>query len=224
MSASASANATQRIPALESGDRLHSQEFLRRFELMPDTKKAELIDGLVFMSSPVSLTHSEADSLIQTWLGTYATFTAGISCHGNTTVILDADNTFQPDVCLIRQGGQTTVSDRDYAQGAPELVVEIAFSSRSIDTHAKKKIYQRCGVREYLVWRVEDDALDWWTLDQEEYALCEPDEDGLLESHIFPGLVLHVPALLALDGATVLSTLQNAIANRDGQGSQSPGQ
>src|SRR5204863_9316061 len=87
-------------PALQNGDRLRSQEFLRRYEAMPELKKAELIEGIVYMGSPVSAEHGEPDGLVHTWLGFYAAKTPGVRFFPNTTVILDADNTPQPDACL----------------------------------------------------------------------------------------------------------------------------
>ena len=41
------------LPPLHDGDRLTSDEFIRRWEAMPDLKHAELIDGIVQMPSPV---------------------------------------------------------------------------------------------------------------------------------------------------------------------------
>ena len=41
------------IPRLHNGDTLDADEFMRRYEAMPDVKKAELIEGVVYiMSSP----------------------------------------------------------------------------------------------------------------------------------------------------------------------------
>src|SRR6187397_2813809 len=91
---------------LENGDRLRSQEFLRRYEAMPEIKRAELIEGIVYMGSPVSAEHGEPDGLIHTWLGTYAASTPGVRLFCNTTVILDADNTPQPDACLCLNPGR----------------------------------------------------------------------------------------------------------------------
>ena len=41
------------VPALQNGDRLTRDEFERRYEAMPNVKKAELIEGTVYMPSPV---------------------------------------------------------------------------------------------------------------------------------------------------------------------------
>ena len=123
-------------PPLQNGDRLDSREFLRRYEAMPEVKRAELIQGIVYMGSPVSTEHSEPDGLIQLWLATYAAMTPGVKCYPNTTVILGPANTPQPDGCLClpaRAGGQTRLNEKKYLVGPPALVVEIAASSASLD-------------------------------------------------------------------------------------------
>jgi Uma2 family endonuclease len=88
----------------------------------------------------------------------------------------------------------------------PELAIEVASSSTSIDTHAKKNAYRRTEIPEYLVWRVRDEAVDWFVLEQGEYVALEPDADGVLESRIFPGLRLNVRGLVSMDLSAVLAT------------------
>ncbi|MEW6305581.1 MAG: Uma2 family endonuclease [Verrucomicrobiota bacterium] len=209
--------ARRKIERLENGDSLHAGEFLRRFEAMPQLKKAELVEGIVYMGSPVSAVHSEADNLVQTWLGFYSSVTPGTKCHTNTTVRLDTDNVFQPDALLRllpEKGGRTAVGEDGYLTGAPELVVEIAASSASIDLGAKRQVYRRAGVREYLIWQAADNRFDWWCLERDDYQPNPPDASGLITSRVFPGLVMDSAALLALDAAKVLAALQAAIANR----------
>jgi hypothetical protein len=41
------------VPSLRHGDRLTRDEFERRYSAMPAVKKAELIEGVVYMPSPV---------------------------------------------------------------------------------------------------------------------------------------------------------------------------
>ena len=203
-------------PALQNGDRLRSQEFLRRYEAMPDLKKAELIEGIVYMGSPVSAEHGEPDGLIHTWLGLYAAKTPGIRFFANTTVILDADNTPQPDACLcLKPGrvGRTRISPKKYLMGAPELISEIAASSASIDLNDKMDAYARNGVGEYLVWRTLERRFDWFVLENEDYVPLRPAGRGLLHSRAFPGLVLDVSALLAMNAPKVLAVLQRALAS-----------
>lgn len=204
------------IPELEAGDHLTRREFHRRYEAMPHLKKAELIEGVVYMSSPVRRTHGKFSVQMTLWLATFSIATSGTEVADNTTTILDEDNEPQPDVYLRIEedyDGQSWSDENDYITGAPELVVEVASSSASYDLHEKKKIYRRNGVKEYIVWRVKDQQLDWFTLQEGAFIPLAPDANGVIESTFFPGLRLAVQALLSGDMQTVLAELQQGIAS-----------
>ncbi|PSQ96833.1 MAG: hypothetical protein BRD55_05710 [Bacteroidetes bacterium SW_9_63_38] len=202
-------------PALVNGDRLTRREFERRYEAMPHVKKAELIEGTVYMPSPVQFeSHGEPHSAIIGWLFAYAAATPHVSAGDNTTVRLDLDNEPQPDALLrisADGGGQSHISDDDYVEGPPELIVEIAHSSAAYDLHDKKQVYRRNGVQEYVVWQIEDERLDWFVLEDGAYLTLSPDEDGHLAGRTFPGLVLDVGALLHNELDAVLSLVQQQV-------------
>ncbi len=204
------------IPPLENGDHLTRAEFERRYEAMPWVKKAELIEGVVYMPSPVRLRrHGEPHAQILTWLGVYQAVTPGVIVADNASARLDLDNEHQPDAILIidpDRGGQARISNDDYVEGAPELVVEVASSSVSIDLHKKLKAYRRNGVREYIVWRVQDRKIDWFVLRDGEFIRLDPDEKGLYRSATFPGLWLDPLALVAGDMAKVLDIVRQGLA------------
>src|SRR5687768_10596008 len=132
-------------PNLENGDHLTAREFLRRYEAMPEIKKAELVNGIVYMASPIRIDqHGEPDSLIQTWVGTYSVGTPGVKSAANSTIRLGSDDVLQPDALLRvvpEFGGKARVDDKGLLLGAPELVIEIAASSASIDTREKLNSY-----------------------------------------------------------------------------------
>jgi Uma2 family endonuclease len=203
-------------PPLESGDRLTRREFERRYAAMPEVKKAELIEGVVYVASPVRFqSHGKPHSQIITWLGTYAAATRGVELADNATVRLDPDNEQQPDALLLlaaAAGGCTAISADDYIEGPPDLVFEIAASCAAYDLHDKRDVYRRNGVREYAVWQVYDEQIDWWALEDEVYKPIEPDEAGVIRSRVFPGLWLDATALLADDMAQVLAVLQQGLA------------
>lgn len=196
------------IRALESGDRLSRTEFHRRYCDRPDIKKAELVEGVVYVASPVRVVHAEPHGRMVLWLGTYQSRHPGPRLVDNATVILDDDNEVQPDAALWSEGvGGPRLTDDGYIEGAPQLVVEIAVSSASYDLHDKMRAYRRNRVREYVVWRVLDEAIDWFRLINGEYVRVEPDERGIIESAEFPGLRLHVAKVLAGNLAGVLAQL-----------------
>jgi Uma2 family endonuclease len=204
---------TKICPPLENGDRLTRDEFERRYDQMPNIKKAELIEGIVHMASALRITqHGEPHAHILTWLGIYKALTPNLQIGDNATVILDDENEPQPDVLLrIVKGGQSTITDDGYVEGSPELIVEIAASTVSIDLHDKLKVYCRNQVQEYLVWRVYDQELDWFRWRDGEYVKLVPDATGIMKSEIYPGLWLDVNALLDGNLAQVLAVLQTGM-------------
>ncbi|WNZ25308.1 Uma2 family endonuclease [Leptolyngbya sp. NK1-12] len=207
-----------KLPPLENGDRLSRAEFERRYAAMPRLKKAELIEGVVYVSSPVRVIHSQPHADFMTWLGLYRAATPGVACYDNPTVRLDADNEPQPDAVLrLEQGGTSSISDDGYLEGVPELVVEIAASSASYDLHDKLRAYRRNGVQEYAVWRTYNPQIDWFYLEAGEYRTLQADSDGVLRSQQFPGLWLAGDRLLSNDLATVLAVLQQGTATPEHQ-------
>lgn len=208
---------TRPVPPLENGDRLSRAEFERRYEAMADVKKAELIEGVVVMPSPVRLrAHGMPHADMVAWLGTYESATAGVIAADSATIRLELDNEVQPDILMMidpARGGQARISDDDYVEGAPELVVEVASSSVSFDLHAKLHVYRRNPVREYVTWRVLDGAIDWRILRDGQYEPMPPDDLGRYRSEAFPGLRLDPAAMLRGDLAAVLDALRDGLAS-----------
>jgi Uma2 family endonuclease len=211
--------ATGRIPELCAGDRLTRDEFERRYEAMPHCKKAELIEGVVYMPSAVRFDrHGKPNAVLVTWMGCYAARTLGVHCADNATVRLDLDNEPQPDALLLlasERGGSCRIGPEDYAEGPPELVVEVTSSRVSYDLHVKLQVYRRSGVREYVVWRVDDGEVDWFVLRGQRFERLARGGDGVVRSEVFPGLWLDVPALLRGDVAGVLRRLEEGVASQE---------
>jgi Uma2 family endonuclease len=207
-----------RVPPLENGSRLTADEFHRRYLAMPAGTRAELIEGVVYlMPSPVRQEqHGRPNGLLMCWMTVYAVSTPGVDWGTNSTTRLDTGNEPQPDALLrLLSRGNSSINKEGYITGAPELLAEIAASTVSIDLNDKRAAYQRNGVREYIVWRVEDSAIDFFALRNGSYVALTPDAAGVVRSEILPGLWLHVPAMLAYDGATVLKTLNEGLASPD---------
>jgi Uma2 family endonuclease len=182
---------------------------------MPQLKKAELVEGVVYVASPVRIRkHANPHGQMITWLGVYEAATPSVMLGDNPTVRLDLDNEPQPDALLRideARGGQSRISEDDYIEGAPELIVEIAASSASYDLHDKLRAYRRNGVREYLVWLTQEQAFLWYVLQEGDYVQQQPDELCILRSRAFPGLQLAVAELLAENMSQVLAVLREGI-------------
>jgi Uma2 family endonuclease len=204
------------IPPLENGDRLTRDEFERRYDAMPGLKKAELIEGVVYVPSPTRLHHhGRPHAHLIGWLVQYEVATPGVVVADNSTARLDLDNEPQPDALLLiepARGGQAVIDADDYIQGAPELVAEVAASSASYDLHAKLNVYRRNAVREYLVWRVLDRVVDWFVLRGGQFVPLAAD-GGLLKSEVFPGLWLDPEALVRGDMVRAMAVLQQGLGS-----------
>lgn len=188
-------------PPLRNGDVMSRDEFERRYAEMPGAK-AELIDGVVYVASPVFKDHSKPHTWVLSWLGTFDDTTDEYEVLAEHSVRLDADTEVQPDALVRKlEGGTSTYSPEGFIEGAPELTVEVSVSSVSRDLHGKLRAYQDAGVQEYIVWRVRDGELDWFELRAGSYVKLESSAQGVIESRVVPGLKLWIPALLA--GRTV---------------------
>ncbi len=209
--------ASKIVPPLENGDVLSRAEFYRRWEAMPQLKRAERIEGVVYMAAAAvrRKSHGKPHGHLLGWLAQYEAETPGTEMGDNATVQLDPDNDPQPDAYLLilpEHGGQCRFTDEDYIENGPELVAEVSASSASRDLHQKFDVYRRNGVKEYVVWKTLENEIVWFRLLDEVYVEVEPDADGIFKSEIFPGLWLDAPAMIRGDLKQVLDKLRDGMA------------
>jgi Uma2 family endonuclease len=204
--------------ALQNGDHLTAEEFLERYDATAGIHKAELINGRVYVAPPVS--HSEHSAPHFSFVGilaVYAASTPGTGGGDNGTVRFDEENIPQPDLTLFllpSHGGRTSEGPDKFLTGAPELVVEIAGSSASVDLHKKRDLYARSGTLEYVVWRTREAAIDYLLLREGKFVPLTA-SDGIFKSEAFPGLWIDAAALLSGDLAKALATVQQGIASSE---------
>jgi Uma2 family endonuclease len=200
---------------LHSGDRMSRAEFHRIYEQMPPDFRAELIGGIVYVTSPLRRDHAASHMPLSALFYIYEMNTPGVESGDNATILLGEEGEPQPDLylrVLPEYGGQSRTTPADYVQGAPELVAEIAHSSRAIDLHTKRQDYARYGVREYLVFCLRERQLRWFDLRAGEELAA--DADGIIRVRCFPGLWIDVEALLSRDQRG-LSVLQQGLATAE---------
>jgi len=204
------------LPPLENGDRLDQPTFHARYEAMPANVRAELIGGIVYMSSQLKRPHGRYSVRVIHWLGEYETNTPGTEVLDNTTNILGPDSEPQPDGCLLilpECGGQTWEGKDGYLRGAPELIAEIGSSTESLDLHGKKTDYEKAGVREYLVVALRTHQVFWFVRRRGKFKEHAPGSDGIFRSETFPGLWLDPAALLRRDARRLLAVLRQGLAS-----------
>jgi Uma2 family endonuclease len=205
------------VPPLVDGDRLSREEFVRRYEAMPEGFRAELIEGVVYVASPLSDGyHGTQNSRIDHWLATYSEATEGTDCGvGSTLRFLDGDDEPQPDAhlrILPEYGGRAGHDAGKFLTAAPELLVEIAASSVRKDLGPRKRQYLRRGVSEYIVWRVKERAVDWFVSTGGDFVPLPP-EDGLYKSRTFPGLWMEPSAFVEDDRRRQVNSLRRGLAS-----------
>ncbi len=206
------------IPRLQAGDHLSRAEFERRYAAMPQSHKAELVEGIVHMPSPVHIQHGEPHASVMGWLFGYKLATPDLRLADNTSVRLDFDNEVQPDAVLFRDtghGGRCQISPEGFIEGSPDLVVEVSSSSVSFDMNTKLRVYRRNGVQEYLVLLAQEERAVWHLLVEGEYRALEVDAHGVLRSQVFPGLWLHPEYFWAGDLARLMAVLNQGLASQD---------
>jgi hypothetical protein len=188
---------------------------------MREVKKAELINGVVYMPSPVTFEdHGGPHFDFIGWLCLYRLATPGVRGGDNATLRLLLANRPQPDACLFilpSHGGRVRIDTDRYIVGAPELVGEIAATSENYDLHDKLDVYRQNGVQEYIVWRVFDRAVDWFVLRQDRFDRLVPAPSGIYQSDVSPGLWLDPAALINGDLARVAQVVQQGTASAEHQ-------
>ena len=200
---------------LHNGDRMPRQEFHRLYEKMPDDIKAELIGGIVYMASPLKRQHATSHPVLGTVFVVYQSRTPGVEAGDNATVLLGEESEPQPDLylrILPEFGGQSRTED-DYVSGAPELIAEIAHSSRAIDLHAKMDDYARSGVLEYIVVCLQEGEVRWFDLKSGSELFARA--DGVFQSRVFPGLWVDKAALLSKDSSRLIEILEQGLSTTE---------
>lgn len=188
------------------------QEFLERWMQAPELKFAELIDGVVYMPSPVSSPHGVFDNLAQVAFGNF-TLLSGICTAQTNATWLMGGSAPQPDLALFLKpeyGGKMKIAPGELASGIPELIVEVCRSSRSYDLGPKLALYERAGVPEYLAILIEEKRFEWRILMQDRYQLLHAAE-GIFRSHIFSGLWIDELAFWRADGTRLLAVLAEGL-------------
>ncbi len=209
-------NSSFDVPELHNGDRMTQREFHSIYERMPANFRAELIGGTVFVSSPLRQPHGQKHLRLGSIFDAYQAFTPGVEACDNTTVILGDADEVQPDLflrILPECNGQSANTYEEYVTGAPELVAEIAHSSKAIDLHQKRKRYAKAGVLEYIVVCLQPPQIFLYNMKTAQ--LLKTDDNGVLKSVIFPGLWLHVDALLQMNYQLSMDVLKQGIASTE---------
>jgi hypothetical protein len=205
------------LPSLENGDRLDQKTFHARYEAMPHVR-AELIGGIVYMSSPMKSPHGRYGTPLIRWLAEFEEATPGTEVLVGATTILGDESEPEPDGSLLilpAFGGQTWEDEDQYINGSPEFIGEIGYATESIDLHGKKDDYEKAGVREYMVVTLRMHKIFWFVKRRGKFKELAPDADGIFRSEVFPGLWLDPEAMLRRDRKRLLAVLRKGLASSE---------
>jgi Uma2 family endonuclease len=192
---------------MHNGDKMSQREFSKIYSKLPEPYKAELVAGIVYEPPPPTLLHSVGDLDLSALLRYYTAYTPGTQSGHDCSVILSDEDQVQPDSFLrvLPELGGQSANWRRKIKGAPELVAEVSFSSRSIDLHIKKERYAKFGVKEYIIFCVEPSLIQGLNLASGE--MLPMDENGVIRSEIFPGLWIDARSLSTGDYKSAFETL-----------------
>jgi Uma2 family endonuclease len=201
-----------------NGDHLDQPTFHERYEAMPPDFRAELIGGIVYVSSPQKLPHGYHHLKLARLADEYVDDTPGTEGCLDSSSILGLDAEPQPDTgifILPECGGQATIDASEYLCGPPEWIGEISDSTESIDLHGKKAAYEKAGVREYVVAALRSKRVFWFVRRRGKFKPLLPGADGVFRSEVLPGLWLDPAAFLKRDGKRLFQVLREGLASAE---------
>jgi Uma2 family endonuclease len=202
---------------LATGDRMDQPTFHRLYSQTPPGFKAELVEGAVYVASPVSSHHSIPHARIMLWLGLYELATPSTIVCDNGTLVMNDANELQPDAMLLLNssvGGGCALAD-GYVRGVPELVVEVSHTTESLDRVSKRRVYESLGVAEYLVVLVASQSVEWWSQTANGFVALKADRNGRFKSKAFPGLWLTPSGIVDASTQQLANTLHEGLASPD---------
>src|SRR5688572_14591776 len=155
-----------------------------------DDQRYEIIAGhLVMAPAP--------DTLHQTWIGEFHIILQnhvksrrlGKVFVSPVDVVLDAENTVQPDLVFVSSANLGIIQERAIF-GTPDLLIELV-SPASVrrDRYDKKELYARFGVKEYWIGDPANKTLEVLTFKDGRYQMhCCVQEKGKVASLVLGGL------------------------------------
>ncbi len=153
---------------------------LEDYYALPDERRAELLDGVLYDMAAPSTIHQFIISKLTTIFESYISSKKGkcIVLPSPVDVQIDCDDRtmLQPDLLILCDRSKLI---RQCIMGAPDLVVEIMSpSSRQMDGKRKMAKYATAGVREY--WMIDPDSgktVVYWTDQTAVPAIYGPDDE-----------------------------------------------
>jgi len=158
----------------------------------PEDERWEIIAGEAYAMTPApSIQHQRISRHL---ISLFDRFFKGRECEpfeAPTDVVFDQQNVVQPDLLVVCDKNKITEKN---IQGAPDLIVEILSPSTALkDKREKRVLYERFGVREYLIVYPAEELVERIALTDGRYGVADVfGWDEAFSSVVFPDLRLNL--------------------------------
>ncbi len=162
-----------------------------------DNLRRELIDGELIVTAAPATRHQRAVVKLITAFDTWCTANGGEVFPAPLDVYFSDTTVLEPDIVFVNARHQARI-ERKFVRGAPDIVVEVSSpSTRRLELHRKREVYQRFGVAEYWYVDLQSDRVEVYRLTDERFGPPELLERGaILSTDRAPGLEISVDEVL----------------------------
>jgi len=179
------------------------------YALVEDGQKADLIDGVIYMASPDTLTQNELTGFLWNLMRLCCELKDMGRVFGSRfAFVLSPHSAPEPDVAFVRKERLHLVQEHGM-EGGPDIAVEIVSrDSRHRDLVKKRRLYQEAGVSEYwLIDPLKKQAL-FLCLQAGQYEPVPFEEGRIFRSAALPGFFLDVDWLFGSQPPKLQDTLR----------------
>ena len=167
--------------------------------LVSDDRKADLIDGVIYVAPPDSLRANQLTAFV---LRLFQGFVEGCAIGGHVFFCryafrLSEFSAPEPDVAYVRPERVGLVEEGGM-RGGPDVAVEVVSrESRHRDYDLKRRLYEEASVPEYWMIDPIQQRVEFLVLEEGRYQLAALEENRLFRSRALPGFWIDVDWLLA---------------------------
>ncbi len=198
----------QELQALLAEEHEQRQAF---YDALDPSVKAEWINGVAVVHSPVRLSHSDASGTLYRLIGNYLDLHPLGAVHHEKVMIQLTRNSYEPDVCFFRAATAASFTPDMVLFPAPDFVAEVLSDSTAArDRGVKFTDYAAHGISEYWIIDADAEEIEQYVLHEGDYQLRQRATTGAIRSAVIAGFRIPVRALF--DPAVRRSTLQAILA------------
>jgi Uma2 family endonuclease len=178
------------------------------YKIIEENKKMEFINGEIYFQSPVKLQHNRSTTLLAKLLDTFV-IKNKLGFVGVEKILVSLTrNDYEPDICFFGNAKAEEFTRRQMQFPAPDFVVEVlSESTEKHDRQTKFQDYAAHGVKEYWIVDADNEVVEQYFLQGEDYELNLKAKDAIIESLVIEGFKIPIRAIF--DDEMNLETLAN---------------